>query len=368
VVAYPESYNILLETTDPNSGYYVPEAKAKEKYISELVKEKYLDEEYVKKVGIDQAFNEFFYSKTSITLKEAVGLLYYNRALEKSEAENTSEAYSAISKAYILYPAKKHEFLKAGLMDDMIKNFKFNEIREWQALVSSINRENTSEDNKKYLVYQFNDLIDSKLWKAGKKDLVDTVYTYLMNNVKEASLKGDIEDEYLMESARYAYTAHNLTEAKGYMEKAYTKNPNNMMTKSLLTSIIVQQNTGHMGSQQNIQTMDEWIAKYPAMRQEPEIRTIYLYNYTYLAYYAFQKMDGVNGAAYMKKMTEMLDSPGTFSAKDDNQIGGVFALASVYYYQKFGKQRSMEILKQGLKYEPNHPDLIRKINVFNASK
>jgi hypothetical protein len=368
VVAYPESYNILLETTDPSSGYFVPDAKSKEKYINELVKEKYLDDAYVKKVGIDQAFNEFFYSKTSITLKEAVGLLYYNRAIEKSTKEKTDEAYSAISKADILYPAKKHDFLKYGIMDDMIKNFKFNDMKEWQALVFSINRESTVEENKKFLVYEFNDLIQNKLWKTGQKDKVDSVYTYLMANVKDTGIKSDVEDEYLMESGRYAYTAHKLPEAKQYMEKAYSKNPNNAMSKSLLLAIEVQEFTGQMGSKTNIDALDTWTAKYPTLKQEPEIRTLYLYNYTYLAYYAFQKMDGVNGNSYMKKMTDMLDSPGTFAAKDDNQIGGVFALASVYYYQKFGKQRSMDILNQGLKYAPNHPDLVRKINVFKASK
>ncbi len=134
VVAYPESYNILLETTDPAKGYFLPDAKSKENYVNALIKAKYLDEDYVKKVGIDQAFNEFFYSKTNIALKEAVGVLYYNKAVEELDAEKYNEAYSNIAKAQVLYPAKKNEFLETAIMEEMTKNFKFDDIKDWEGL------------------------------------------------------------------------------------------------------------------------------------------------------------------------------------------------------------------------------------------
>lgn len=368
VVAYPGSYNILFETTDPTTGYFVPDVKSKTNYVNALVKEKYLDAAYVEKVGVDQAFNEVFYSKTSITLKNSVGLLYYNKALEELNAVKYNEAYSDMAKAAILYPATKHEFLKSEIMGQLAKNFKFEGIKDWEALAYITNGANADENDKKNVEYEFNELIQSKLWKNGQQEKIDEIYAYLNKNLKDSTLKSNIEDNYLSENARYNFAMHKYPEAQTYIEKEIVKNPKNPMPKLMLVDIIAPRFSTQNGSVQNIDQLNQVTTRFPFLVTDPTIRSIYLFNYAAVSYYAFMQNDGPTGDKYMKMMMNELDTYTNHTQKNDMQVALVFAKASEYHYRKQGKQKAMEILNSGLKYEPDNQELLRKIRVFKESK
>lgn len=368
VVAYPDSYNILLETTNPTFGYYAPDAKMKTNYVQSLVKAKFLDQAHVDQVGIDQAFNEVFYSKTSITLKNAVGLLYYNKSLEKIDASRYADAYSDMAKADILYPATKHEFLKNDIMNEVLKNSKFDDMKDWEALVYVANSPITPQEEKKNVEYEFNELIQNKLWKNAQKDKVDQVYGFLYKNLKDSTIRSDIEDNYLMENARYDYTSHKNAEAQGYLEKLVLKNPHNPMPKSMLVDLIIQKFNNQPGSVQSIEVLNQYVKKFPFMTTDPVIKSIYLYNYAYISVEAFVQSNEATGNKYMKMMMEDMDNFKDYAQKNDLMVAKVFGKASEYYYRKQGKQKAMAILNMGLKYEPNSEELQRKISVFNSVK
>ena len=367
VVAYPDSYNILLETTDPAKGYFVPDTKTKENYITALIKAKYLDPDYVKKVGTDKAFDEFFYSKTNITLKEAVGVLYYNDAIEEMDDTKYNDAYSNIAKAQVLYPAKKNEFLQNAILEELIKNFKFEDVKDWEGLVYNVNSSTSDEDKKKYVEFQFDNLIQKKLWKNGQKNKVDEVHDYLEKNLKDSTLKNDIEDEYLIENARYAYSSNNYPDAQTYLEKAIARNPTNPQPKSMLTETLGPRLSGQP-SAENVKLLDQYLAKYPFLGSDPRIRSICLYNYSYLTCYYFSENDGQKGDKYLKTMCNELDTHNNYQNRNDAQIAMAFGKASEFYYRKFGKSKSIEVLNTGLKYVPENELLLRKIKVLRESK
>src|SRR5690606_26814135 len=98
VIAYPESFNIMIETTDPTRGVFAPNTKGQEQFLNSLVKNKYLDQEYIDQVGKEKAFNEFFYGKTNITFQELVGILYFNEAIANLEKTDKAACYSAAYK------------------------------------------------------------------------------------------------------------------------------------------------------------------------------------------------------------------------------------------------------------------------------
>ena len=367
VVAYPDSYNILLETTDPSGGYFVPDEKAKEKYVNELVKEKYLDAAYVQKVGIDQAFNEFFYSKTSITLKQTVGLLYYNAAIEKHDEEHKEEAYSAISKADLLYPAKKHDFLKNAVMDELISNFKFTELKEWKALIRSVNEPNTNEEKHKFVGYEFDDLLQNKLWKLGQKNKVDSIYNYVMANTKDSTLKSNIQDNYLIENGRYAYLQHQLTIAQHFAELAYLKNPTNPMPKALLLETIKEQ-FAVGASKKNIRGLDSITNRIPALKTDQDILLFYLANYTQLANNAFDGGSIADGNKYLKSIMDIMEYKPVTTPEEQNQIAKVFTMCSIFSYKKGNMAKSIELTRLGLKYLPDNEMLTRRLKILIAGK
>ncbi len=373
VVAYPDTYNILLETTNPQFGYYAPDDKFKQTFIQTLIKEKIVLDDYVKKNGVDKVFNENYYAKTSITLKEAIGLLYYNRALKNNDLEKYDLAYSDISKADILYSVKKNDYLRSIMLDQIMNNFKFNSLNEWQALILAINKDSSSQDHKNFLQTHFQNLIHYKLWESPQKTQVDSVYNFIMLNLNDSLLKTDIKDLYLSENAKYAYDSHNYAIAQKYSEESYQQNPNNPFIKRLLVNIMTEQYNSQKGSLETINSMDSWLAKFPIFKREQEFQLLYVFNYSYISSNAFTKKNESEGEKYLQKLIqelEILKSSSDKTAFDKTSIwtGTAFARAGIYYFNKVGKQKAVETIKKGLRYAPDNIDLNRFLISFNSNK
>lgn len=365
VVAFPETYNITLETIDPKRQYLVMDDKSKQNYVNALIKYKYLDEDYVTKVGVEQAFNDFFYIKTGITLKEAIGLLYYNKAIENVETGKTERAYSNILKAETLYPVKKTEFFKKLVLTDLIPTLKFNDLRDWVIVISASNDLATKEEAEKYLEGQFNDLVQNKLWKEGRQETVEQVYNYLELNLKDGPVKNDIEEFYFAEVGRYNLVANKFPQALQYLGKANAKNPNNVLVKSMILNTIGGKILDQsVGSVHNISLLDQYVKEFSFLADDPNIQGAYIYNYCYLGYTAFSNENKPEGEKYLQLMCKELDNLKPGGVKNEQQIGGVFGKASEYYYRTQGKQKALQILNTGLKYAPNSEQLTRKIKVI----
>ncbi len=121
---------------------------------------------------MEKTFDEFIYDKEDIDLKETVGILYFNRAMNEFDAAVYPAAYSDLYKSNTLYPSLKNEYFKNGCLLAMIDNFKYNDIPEWRALTTLNNSRIATESLKNYTIGQFQNLMNDKLLNAGQKDKV----------------------------------------------------------------------------------------------------------------------------------------------------------------------------------------------------
>jgi hypothetical protein len=366
VAAYPETYNITLETTDPQKEYITVTDQGKQIIVNLLVKLKYVDEDDVNKIGVQQAYNDFFYKESmALSLKDATGFLYYNKAAENLDAEKYERAYSNILKAQILYPAKRVEFLRKIILNDLIGTLKFNDLRDWVAIANATTYPGFDDKAKEYLKNQFDNLVQNKLWKEGRKETVDQVYNLLALSLKDTILRNDLDKVYYAEVGRYNIVANNYVEGLDYLSKAIAKNPNNVIVKSMIINVIGQKLLNQsIGSMNNISILDKYSKQFSFFAADPTVHSSYIYNYAYLSYYAFEKEDKVNGEKYLQLMRTKLDNAKPEVIKNEQQIGNVFGKASEYYYRTQGKQKAMQILNAGIKYAPNNETLARKIKVL----
>ena len=361
VVADPDSYKVQFETIDKAKGFYVIDDQSKLKEINELIKAGFMEHNYAVSVGVERAFDDFFYAKQDITLKEAVGLLYYNRALQEMQGEKMNEAYSDICKSDILFPDKKNEFLKYILMSGMVGSFKYDEFRDWEALVQMANRKNATDDTKNFLASQFGNFINVKLLNEGKKDKVDEVFNYLNANVIDTVLKTDLREKYYYTNTHYAYLTNNYSQALFYAEHAYMVNPNNPLISSTFIDMLYQKLNEQNGSVQNIAMLNVYSSKYPDLQKNARFKAMYIYNYAFLCRIGFDTQNAANGEKYFKLLLEQLTTYTDHTNNSDMQIANAFGDASIYYFKKFGRQKAIAILNIGLKYVPDNELLLRKL-------
>jgi len=362
VVVNPGADNIKFETVDLSKGFFGFSDQSKLNNVNALIKGGYIEQSYAIGVGVERAFDDFFYSKTDITLKEAVGVLYFDKAFEEMQSEDElKEAYSDICKSDMLFPDKKNEFLKNDLITSMLNSFKYDDMEDWRALTHLVNNKYASDEVKKFLRGKFDDFMNDKLLNSGQKNKVDEVYNYLNTTVADTSVKKLIEEDYYFENSHYSYLTSDYAQSLYYLEKAYALNPNNPLITANFVQMILHKFSSQTATAQNLSLFDKYMSNYPLLKSNPVISSIYTYYMSCLSVMGFVTGDGATGEKYMQLLIHELDAHPGQENPNHRLIASAFAKASIYYFKKQGKQKAIAIIKEGLKYEPTDDELLRKL-------
>jgi len=362
VVANPGPDQMKYETMNESKDIYVFDDQSKRQNVNDLINQGYIEQSYAINVGTERAFNEFFYSKEDISFKEAVGLVYFNKAFEEMQTNKAREAYSDIYKANILFPDRKNEFLENNLMLSMIGTLKYDDLADWKALTHLVNNRYATDELKKYLEQQFNDFMINKLINAGQKDKVNQVYTYLNSSLTDTTVKKLVSEQYFFESAQYAYITSDYSQALKSLEIAYALNPNNPLIVSNFTQMILHKFSADGPTALNLDKFNSYMDKYPLLKNNPVISSVYDYYFSYIGIVAFAMGDGAKGEKYMQLLIHQLDAHPDNNGVYNRSVAKLFAQASIYYFHKQGKAKAIAVVKAGLKYEPTDDELLRKLS------
>jgi len=361
IVANPGTDNVKFETIDPSTGVYFVNAQSKQAAVVNFIKSGYLDQSYVIRVGVERAFDDFIYDKQEISLQEAVGIWYFNKAMNEADAEMAAPAYSDVYKSDILFPDKKNGYFKYRFLLAMVDNFKYNDMADWHALTALANAPNATDEIKRYLNGQFENFINEKLINAGQKDKVMEVYNYLHGNIKDTAVKKQVAKDYFFESAHYYVITNDYEQALDCMEADYSLDPNNPLVTSNLTQIILGKFGNMTPSVSNLKLFDTYVVQHPALKNNPVIASVYEYFYGTLGQIGYLTGNGLTGERYLKLLEDELDAHPENNNRYARAIAGLFAKASIYYFRKQQRQKAIEVLKAGLKYEPADEELQRKL-------
>jgi hypothetical protein len=122
ILAYPNTFSIPVESTDPNLISFIPNETFKKNYVDFLVDSKIILKSDVNSKGTEAIFNENYYSDKNIKPIELVGLLYTNSGINYLNDKNYLKAIQQFEKAYILYPSERIRFLLEVSLIDLADN------------------------------------------------------------------------------------------------------------------------------------------------------------------------------------------------------------------------------------------------------
>lgn len=369
VTANPGTNGVKFETINLTTGVYFISDQSKQRTVLDLIKNGYMDQSYAIRVGVEKAFDEFMYGKEDISLKEAVGVLYFNRGMGEIEAGAMPSAYADFYKSDILYPGLKNEYFKNIALFGMTNNFKYNDIAEWHALTSLDNSRMGTDNLKNYTAGMFQNFINDNLLNAGHVDKVAEVYNYLHSSITDTALRKQISKIYFVQSANYYVIINKYDEAFDCAIVAYQLEPNNPIILSNLEKLITQKYGYLTPTTQSLNTFDAFISKHPVLKNDAIIEHIYEYFYGVLGNEAYLKGNSVTGEKYMKTMVDFLEAhPENNDDRNNIVIAGLFSAASTYYFKKQQRQKAIEVLKTGLKYVPTDGELQRKLAADSQTK
>ncbi|MBO9702725.1 MAG: hypothetical protein J7604_21110, partial [Sporocytophaga sp.] len=258
LVAYPDNLNILVESTLPGIGYVLPTTEEKKNYVNQLVTLKFLSRDYVNQVGIDKAYNEFFYKEDeSISIQNLAGIQYYNEAVETIDNKEYEKAYLNTYKADILYPSKKNKFLKISLLGEILNNVNFTQTIHFYYLAEYTNHAKTEGANRdskgifgsnmyKYLVERQDTTFLRKSFEVFSQSITDTIF------------KSEVTQFYYAELGKYFYNHGYTDEAIGCAKKVYRLNAGNADAQMLISSSLLRSSTNGTGGIKEINILDEY--------------------------------------------------------------------------------------------------------------
>lgn len=357
LIAYPETLNIVVESTLPGTGYISLTEQEKKQALDNVIALKYLTQEYVNKIGVEKAYHDFFFKDDgTITLENLAGIQYHNLATIALDEKRYEESLDQYEKCDIFYPSEKNKYLKTHVLGAILdnsdrKNLKFSYYLATYANLSK------NEITIRYIKEAFKSIIYNFLIDKQDTLFLQKSFTILQAKLSNENLKKDIEQIYFTEFSKYYYNKGEYNHALHHAAKGFRVNPNNSEIQSLIAWCVLK-GFAIGSSEKEIEQLDQSVVSFPFLKDNSIIQSAYIYNYNSMSINHFLRNQGTLGQKYLT-LSESLMDKNTNLKIDYNQVGEVYLIASQYYYELGNKSKASALTNKGLQLSPNHARLIK---------
>lgn len=176
IVAYPSTESIIVETTNPIKGYFTFNQTFKDNYVKHLRDNKMISTQEYNSSSVDVLFDKYYFKEKDISLKEMVGIQYYNDAIEKIQNQNLEDAFYELEKAYLFYPSDDIEYLLYYTAAYVIEKQDYSDIK-YVNFLYKIARYKKFGINQQQIIGEFGRITQTQMEYKGRYELYDTIYS-----------------------------------------------------------------------------------------------------------------------------------------------------------------------------------------------
>jgi tetratricopeptide (TPR) repeat protein len=355
LLAYPNTDNILVESTSPLRGFVVFDERFKQSFVEALKNQKIIGNAEIANKSTDELFNSYYFKRDKLDLQQLVGIHYCNDALFKRDKNDIKGAFQQIEKAYLLYKAPKTEYLLMQFGVELISKEKLQP-KEKSNLISKIARYKDQGITNEMIKGEFINLTNDVLSRDNNKVLYKECYQAILKGISDKELTGDISYIFYYENGRILYNQGNFTMAKPFFEKALFYQPNNTDLVGIFTTSVANSLRNERNAKVISDSLERYKNKYPALLQNNNFNAMMAMSYAMRFGEEYQKGDIQEGEKFKVLFEEMIKSN-----KDINIVpsivGSAYSSASSYYFKKGNKIRARQILEKGLEISPDNYEL-----------
>lgn len=361
LVAYPQEYNILVETTLPGkAGSYVPSEAIVKRAVDELVDLKIYTAEQVNSIGYNKAYNDYYYGDENITKKDLVGIQYYNKGIISLNDSKFELAYENMLKSSVVYKNKKTEIFNEGILSLLMDQVDFSDVENLKWLISYAK----ISDNTDYLKYKLHSILSNENWEGDNLDLAESK----LNKIQDLNLRNELLIVLYSYRAERAHKYQRTSEALTYAEKIYEISPENIDAKNYIALAEIEKMALKNISATRLVELDELLEKYPFLEEFGIYHRYQVYIYSFLAANSFHnnKKDAAQG--YLLQLEELLGDENQKNTDFDHRaIGEAYGEAGAYFYRNGQKENAINILNRGMNFSPENENIKRKIQLIKES-
>lgn len=361
LVLFPDEEAIPIETTNPLKGYKNHDSKTKRDYVRFLKDSKLISEVEYNSYSVDELFEKYFYANKLITLKNLVGVQYFNAGLSLFTEEKWEEAFNEFEKASVFFYDEKLDFmLMASLNNYLVEESKYSFDR--LKYILKISKYIKGENKVEVVLSQFSMYIDHFLINNSDVPNLTKSYNYLSGRISDSTLKNEIDFLYHYEVGRYYLLKGFTKKSNDYFIKALNAKPKNIDAQTAFLQTLAQR-MENMGFEASLEFLTKCWEDYPDLHSNNMFREMLGSAFLYEAIDLFNDRQIKEGLNRLDAFEELVENYESITINSD-LVGDAYSSAAAYYFRIGNYKKARAMVNQGLSYSPNNYRLKRALNSF----
>jgi|GEM_PF-7049048 len=360
LVAYPNTLNVYVETTNPSSsGFYAPSENLIKKAVDELVELKVITKEKVLSEGYNKAFNDYYYGDGNIDKVDIVGIQYYNKSVFFFNEKSYENSYININKSKLFYKTPKVNLFSELLLDLIIDTTDFEDIDNFKWFIEY---SNVSKDYD-FLEYKLTKIISEDNWGEKMYNIIEEE----INSIEKEDVKHKLLERFYSFLAERYQKLQFYKKTLEYAIKVYDINPNSLNAKNFISKYKISSLAQKNISEQSISNLKEIIDEYPFIAEFGVYDEYRIILYSYMVSTNFNNNKPNKGLLYLDDLEGLISDKKEEINYNEGAVGTAYASIGAYYYRNKNKSKAIEYLRRGLKNSPNNQNINRKLNLIKNS-
>ncbi len=353
IIAYPLEEQIMMETTSPSMQYVIYDQVFKEKFIRVLKDEKVISEEDAKRQSVNDLFDKHFFASESITIKQLIGIHYFNEAVYHLRSENFKTAYEQACIANMFYPCHRTSQISYIILATLIGKNKYQSVKDVSYLEVISRFSGYYEENE--LLQEFERFKNLTLFEKPDPLLFDSACDYLEHKLRDGTFKDHVVLYRNYETGRSLMLKGNISKALPYLKKAYHLDSRNLNVQALYVDCLLEMLKKYP-LQKAYENLKASIDEDSILINHIYIKKAYITMHYLLAEEYFEDENLVEGDKFLKGFETLYLSDTTLEF-NQGDFASVYIEASGCYVRKNNYTKAREYIKRGLTLFPENERL-----------
>ena len=241
LIVDPDNQKIIVESTDPKSGYKPFTEDMKMAYLLNLQKAGLMDNYKIQPDSLETVFQRYYFSKhSSINIRELAAIQYFNNSMKALDVNDFEAALHLIEKSEYLFSQPRNEYIYLACLTKLVGQMDGKKEASLRALFKLYDYQGNNFIRQEILI-QFRQLAEEILIKNNDDVAFENQYCFFQDVIKEETLLKSIDQLYYQYQAHAAMLSFRYEEALSYMTCAYEAEPNNLEIQRNIADIYIEQ-------------------------------------------------------------------------------------------------------------------------------
>lgn len=362
IVADPETSQLLIETTDPIGGFKSFTPGFKENFVVQLGLMKLVDENDISSKGIYTVFDEYYFGGADLSLKQLIGVQYYNLGYTFFEKNDYHGAWNALSKAQLFHD---NDQLNSMLFGSIVNTLSYSDYTDWNdiLLLPYLERFQDFDIKKTNIVGEFQRMLNYVLVSNNDEKTAEMAYNHYMRKSIDEEVQKEVSFSYFYERSVIAYNRANYNLAFEYVINAYKSKPGNSHAENILLESF-RRSCQNKPTEIALAKLDTLKSNNPSLAKNNHINRMRLNLYLASIGENFDSRKSTNGNKFIQLFeSTILENPDY--TYDEGILADSYSKAAIYYFKRGYSTKARNLIKKGLKYAPDNYQLKSRLRMLN---